>query len=314
MNPNATPLKLINDVPTRWNSTYYAIERLVRLAESLAATVGVLHNPVILPTEEEWALLQEISKILKPFEVVTVELSSEKQTTLSKVILIIKGLISSLERIRPTVISQIGTDLIVSLLSSICSRFGNPENNIIMAKCTFLDSRFKTKGFSNEDNIKEIKRNIQDDIISIIRKNQLHDKIIESGPDITMDSEQIPDHTLNSIKNDDPIWQDFDRAVKNSVSSTNSNPTATAMAELRMYLDDAILNRKEDPLIWWKDRQKIYPWLSILARKYLSIVATSVPCERIFSKAGQVITERRNRLKSTNVEKILFLHCNKNIL
>lgn len=86
------------------------------------------------------------------------------------------------------------------------------------------------------------------------------------------------------------------------------------MAELRMYLDDAILHRKEDPLIWWKDRQKIYPWLSILARKYLSIVATSVPCERIFSKAGQVITERRNRLKSTNVEKILFLHCNKNIL
>lgn len=129
-----------------------------------------------------------------------------------------------------------------------------------------------------------------------------------------MDSEQIPDHTLNSIKNDDPIWQDFDRAVKNSFSTTNSNPTATAMAELRMYLDDAILNRKEDPLIWWKDRQKTYPWLSILARKYLSIVATSVPCERIFSKAGQVITERRNRLKSTNVEKILFLHCNKNIL
>lgn len=129
-----------------------------------------------------------------------------------------------------------------------------------------------------------------------------------------MDSEQIPDHTLNSTKHDDPIWQDFDRAAKNSVSSTNSNPTATAMAELRMYLDDAILHRKEDPLIWWKDRQKIYPWLSILARKYLSIVATSVPCERIFSKAGQVITERRNRLKSTNVEKILFLHCNKNIL
>lgn len=80
-----------------------------------------------------------------------------------------------------------------------------------------------------------------------------------------------------------------------------------------MYSEEINLDRKKDPLIWWADRQKIYPWLSKLAKKHLCIVATSVPCERVFSKAGQVVTERRNRLKDKNVEQILFLHCNRDL-
>lgn len=115
MNSNVTPLKLINDVSIRWNSTYYMIDRIVLLEESLAAIVGILHNPVILPTEEEWQILREITKILKPFEVVTIELSSEKQVTLSKIILIIKGLLSSVERIKTNVTSDIARIWLVIL-------------------------------------------------------------------------------------------------------------------------------------------------------------------------------------------------------
>jgi len=37
------------------------------------------------------------------------------------------------------------------------------------------------------------------------------------------------------------------------------------------------------------------------------MVATSVPSERIFSKAGQVMTDIRNRLTGDNLNKLLFL-------
>lgn len=43
----------------------------------------------------------------------------------------------------------------------------------------------------------------------------------------------------------------------------------------------------------------------------LRIPASSVPCERVFSKAGYVETSKRNRLKGSKLNKILFIKQNK---
>ncbi len=52
----------------------------------------------------------------------------------------------------------------------------------------------------------------------------------------------------------------------------------------------------------------------MLAQSYLSIPATSVPAERVFSTAGNVITKKRNRLSPDTAEMIIFLHENKELL
>lgn len=70
----------------------------------------------------------------------------------------------------------------------------------------------------------------------------------------------------------------------------------------------AKISHNQDPLLWWKYNEKIYPAVSQLANKYLTAVATSVPCERLFSEAGQVITKRRNRLSPDRVNQLLFLN------
>ncbi|KYN09384.1 hypothetical protein ALC57_18489, partial [Trachymyrmex cornetzi] len=50
--------------------------------------------------------------------------------------------------------------------------------------------------------------------------------------------------------------------------------------------------------------------LSELCKKYLCIPASSTESERTFSTTGQIISDRRSRLKPKNVDILVFLHKN----
>lgn len=62
------------------------------------------------------------------------------------------------------------------------------------------------------------------------------------------------------------------------------------------------LPRPTRPITYWYWREAVYPHLHKLAKRYLHVAATSVPCERDFSKAGGVVTKKRNRIKSNSAE------------
>lgn len=64
---------------------------------------------------------------------------------------------------------------------------------------------------------------------------------------------------------------------------------------------------KSNPLQWWKCHQNSFPILSHLARKYLSVCATSSPSERVFSTSGNIITSKRTCLKPDKVDQLVFL-------
>ena len=78
------------------------------------------------------------------------------------------------------------------------------------------------------------------------------------------------------------------------------------MAELSRYKSEPILELKGKPLNWWKNHQHSYPNLLCMARRYLGVVATSFPSERLFSTAGNVVTAKRCALEPENVEKLVF--------
>lgn len=63
-----------------------------------------------------------------------------------------------------------------------------------------------------------------------------------------------------------------------------------------------------DVLDFWREKSALFPSLIPVAKKFLAIPATSASCERIFSKAGHLISKRRANFKPENIEKILFLH------
>ncbi|KAJ8971547.1 hypothetical protein NQ317_003201 [Molorchus minor] len=102
------------------------------------------------------------------------------------------------------------------------------------------------------------------------------------------------------------LWKDFDEDINKTRALTN--PTAAGIVEMNKYLQEPLIDRHQDPLIWWKQRKDVYPMLYEIVKKRLCIVATSVPSERIFSK--QILTARRNALKTDKLSQIIFLSHN----
>ena len=93
-------------------------------------------------------------------------------------------------------------------------------------------------------------------------------------------------------------------SASSSTSSTNAGTASLSdqfKRELEMYLQYPSLDIDESPLQWWKLECKRLPLLSIAARKYLCVCATSVTSERVFSIGGQVVNSRRSCLKPHKV-------------
>jgi zinc finger BED domain-containing protein 1 (E3 SUMO-protein ligase ZBED1) len=111
-------------------------------------------------------------------------------------------------------------------------------------------------------------------------------------------------NTLNidMVKEYDSVWSFHDQLV--TKHNTNKNEDLT---ELRQYLNQSVVERNRDPLQYWISVKETFPMLYKYGLKYVSILGTSVPSERIFSQAGDIKTDERSRLTGEHLNMLLFL-------
>ncbi|XP_017476853.1 PREDICTED: zinc finger BED domain-containing protein 1-like [Rhagoletis zephyria] len=98
--------------------------------------------------------------------------------------------------------------------------------------------------------------------------------------------------------------------MKEKLSCKIKSNRADSIIALREYAEKPNEPLNSDPLEYWKTRTSDMRHLQILALRYLCIPATSSESERMFSKAGAVISDRRTRLKEKNVNMLLFINKN----
>lgn len=77
---------LIQDVVTRWNSTFHMFQQFFELKTPLQSSLVDLNHDVSL-TLEDWQIISKSCDILNRFEEITLEMSSKKGLTISKTIL-----------------------------------------------------------------------------------------------------------------------------------------------------------------------------------------------------------------------------------
>jgi hypothetical protein len=95
--------------------------------------------------------------------------------------------------------------------------------------------------------------------------------------------------------------------IPTSVAAENPSVTTEIEREYSLFNLDELIHETDDPLEWWRTRKNTYPLLATLARRVLAVPATSASAERLFSKAGLTLTDKRNRLSGDSVELLVWL-------
>ena len=93
--------------------------------------------------------------------------------------------------------------------------------------------------------------------------------------------------------------------------ATKASLLQRAEQEVKTYCDSfPCIPLTDNPLMWWKTHQSELPLLASLARCVLCVPGTSVPSERVFSTAGDIVTSQRACLSPESVDVLIFLKHN----
>ena len=310
-----TPLLLVQDVPTRWNSAYLMVERVVRLKRPIQLYLSD-HNNLPTITANEWQISERLLHILKPFFDLTKEMSGE-YSVLSDVI----PNIVTLELF----LSKIGCDdrgvqsTREALLRALRTRFLSHEALNVMHKkeyvtATCIDPRYKDHFLRSADDKQQAKAWLVEELLLV------HEKFhAESEDDINdQDSQLPPDSPQRKRSKEDDLFSSCFMEIATQqqadTASTERQPGGRirlqdVAKEVDPFLSLPLINRKSDPLEWWRSATQ-FPLMQELARKLLCTPSSSVFSERMYSEYGNIFEEKRSRLLPKNGEKLLFIHHN----
>ncbi|KAK3932992.1 E3 SUMO-protein ligase ZBED1 [Frankliniella fusca] len=314
--PKNKALRLIQEVRTRWNSCYDMVSRFLHLSDFVSRVLFKVQReksskrkPPPMLSADELEALTEVAALLKPLAVVTAEVSTKKTVSLSKVIPLTAYLKTRASSYEPNTI--IGQNVKHTLLTQVEEKFDNIERNPLYAAATLLDPRFKKVPFSSPAAAKAAEREVGRLVSDAIAKSRANERAAyEAAQEEQVEPQRAQpvaasDH---SGETDDP-WSVIDEKVRLSNAVADRDRAGGLPIELRQYLNRPPMDRKsnQNPLKAWKSISGEYPHVWKIAQRILSITATSVPCERLFSHAGIIGNQLRTRLSGEHLDMLVFL-------
>lgn len=311
---NSRQMTPVLDVPTRWNSS----DDMLQVALNGRNGLGVLCQNVadLKPyalCDEEWKLLEEVHKLLINFKILSKKLGGEKYVTLPMVVVCINILIDNLESKifewdRNADRSPVEEQLIIGFQAArdkILKHYR--KSNWIYAAILILDPRHKLEAFDMTRWGQELKEN------SIQKFQDIYKVYFHQS-----EGQRSKETAVEGLGRKDSEGEKSEFLIDFDVLyGVNPIPAEGVwMQELQKYYSLPRCNKNTDILQWWKIHASEFPILSLMARDLLSIPATSVPAERLFSRAALTIRKHRNRLNNESARCLLCLNDwvnNKNI-
>ena len=301
---------LLDSPGSRWTQTYRMLQRLAELREAVVSALALLvDNVPDLLSAPEWDVIVYACELLRPMYEVTCELAAERYSPASKIILMARGLTRLCrDQFESPALPVVVRKMTSVMLASMTAWFGSFETNNLLAEATLLDPRFKRSGFEDAAAAEQAVLNVTAAASRTNSANATEDNIAYNvtvtEPDGTVSTQQMP----VTLQPSSSIWSDYDQRVYIIVAA--QNPAAEAQTQMRQFLEEPLVPRQESCVEWWQSRAAIYPRLLEVVRERMCLVASSAPCDRLYSKSGSVLMDRRSRLDQSEVRQLVFLNAN----
>ena len=301
---------MIQDVKTRWTSSYCMLERAwelkVAIRKWLAATENRDRYSMLQLKEADWDRVEELLEILRPMEQVTALIGATKSVTIHAVFRLYNHVFNHLETSIAhweTSEKQYAKEYLQALnaardkLDEYYSRTGGSQGTIFNL-ATLLDPHTKLLVYSDKA---VWGTTLQRRYVNEFNKN-FSDNYAPRG---------VPQDPI-AIAPARPVTQLRGLAAIGSVKRIEVQACTRVNSESVEYLKTAESeitadNPTGDPLRAWPALESSYPNLASMAKDILAVPASGVGVEREFNSARDIITYRRCRMKPDLIEDLMIL-------
>lgn len=309
-------LQLIKDGGIRWNSTFSMLERALKLRNAIELFCAQWERDADYDLSQDflkrsdWEEIQRFVALLKPFKDATLELEGHAihgnygaLWQALEMMDILDGLLQE-EKAAVAADPRSYSNYYVAGLDAgytkLMKYFDLTAKTPYYRAAICLVPSFKLLYFKDKWRSHEIwVDTVEPDVRQLYNEYATKYSITEpaSPPQQTEQPQQTPE--LGRFK----LHRRLDRSV--DVDSNSDRRKRRRMVdefERYLYDEDVVEPFVEEPLTWWREREKSYPILTQMAFDLFSIPAMSAECERVFSQSKRLITDERNRLGSATIE------------
>lgn len=289
--------QLIQDVPSKWNTSYFMLDRLVEQKKAIDE-MSLECNFRELISCDQWEVMQSVCNALKPFEVACREMSN-RTATLGQVIPLIHILNRKIDMLFD---ETMGIDnMLKSLKEAMVTRMSSTLHDPHYTWATMLDPRYKTSLFTEEEAEK-----CKQELIREVQRVSMSESAETKSP-LSNGCSEDPAPSNSSSSNNDNLWALMDD-IRQKIKQ-DDRPKSSELAVLE-YLEEDILDQSCDPLDYWNLKLFLWPELAKVAVRYVGCPPSIVPADTLFSTSSVNCALNQSRPLLENLESLLFLKVN----
>lgn len=288
--------QLVQDVPSKWKTSYFMLERLVEQKKAIDE-MSIECNFRELISCDQWEVMQSVCNALKPFVVACREMSN-RTATLGQVIPLIHILNRKIDMLFD---ETMGIDnMLKSLKEALVTRMSPTLHDPRYIWATMLDPRYKTSLFTEEE-----AEQCKHDLIQELEVSTSNS--VETKTPLSNGCSEIPASSNSLASNKENLWALMDD-IRQKIKQ-EEKPKSLELAVLE-YLEEDILDQSCDPLDYWNLKKLLWPDLAKVAVRYVGCPPSIVPADTLFSTSSVNCALNQSRPLLENLEGLLFLKVN----